>query len=88
MGPDVGLGLTADRVSCANGGRREKLVASFQGLPRTAWQAQAFEGRRETCAAACRTLTNHLRVQVVAVHNAEVEGGTAPARDYCPARAA
>jgi len=67
--------LKSDRVYFANGGRREKIVAYFQGLPRVAWQTQEIEGRRETFAAACLTLTNHLRVKVVALRQADVEGG-------------
>lgn len=59
----------------ANGGRREKIIAYFQGLPRTAWQTQEIDGRRETFAAACLTLTSHLRVKVVALQKAEVDGG-------------
>jgi SRSO17 transposase len=67
--------LKSDRVYLANGGRREKIIAYFQGLPRTAWQIQEIDGRRETFAAACLTLTNHLRVKVVALQKEKVEGG-------------
>lgn len=67
--------LKSDRVYFANGGRREKIVAYFRRLPRTTWQTQEIEGRRETFAAACLTLTNHLRVKVVALQKAGVDGG-------------
>jgi SRSO17 transposase len=67
--------LRLDRVYLANGGRREKIVTYFQGVARTTWQTQEIDGRQETFAAACLTLTNHARVKVVALQKADVEGG-------------
>jgi len=64
-----------DRVYLANGGRREKIVAFFRGLPRSAWQTQEIDGRTETFASACLTLTNHARVKVVALQKEDIEGG-------------
>jgi Transposase DDE domain len=67
--------LKANRLYLANGGRREKIVAYFQALPRSAWQTAEIDGRRETFAAKCMTLTNHWRVKVVALQKADVEDG-------------
>jgi len=67
--------LRLDRVYLADGGRREKIVAFFHGLAPAAWQTQEIDGRRETVAATCLTLTNHLRVKVVALQKADIEEG-------------
>jgi hypothetical protein len=67
--------LRLGRVYLPNGGRREKIVAYFQRLPRSTWQAQEIDGRRETFASACLTLTNHVRAKVVALQKEDVEGG-------------
>lgn len=67
--------LRLDRVYLANGGRREKIATFFQGLARSVWQTREIDGRRETFASACLTLTNHARVKVVALQKADVDGG-------------
>jgi len=67
--------LRLDRVYLANGGRREKIVAYFRGLDRSAWQTLGIDGRTETFASACLTPTNHARVKVVALQKEDVEGG-------------
>lgn len=67
--------LRMDRVYLADGGQRRKLVAYFQALPAAAWQTAEIDGRVETFAAACLTLSNHARVKVVALKKADIEGG-------------
>lgn len=67
--------LKGDRVFLGSTGRRGKIRDYFLSLPGEDWETAEIDGRPETFATACLTLTNEERVKVVATRSTEEEGG-------------
>jgi len=67
--------LKSDRVYLGHTGSNLKIPDYFRELSATRWETMDIDGREETFAAACFTLTSGERVKVVAMKSTEEEDG-------------
>jgi hypothetical protein len=67
--------LKSDRVHLGHSGRKERILDHFLALPAASWETMSIDGREETFAAECLTLTNKERVKIVAMKSTEEKDG-------------